>query len=161
MAEHTLILFRHAKSDQSSSEADIDRPLNERGWQQAPETGRWLGDHLDTIDLAVVSPAVRARTTWELASAELDQSPETRTDDRIYANSVGDLLDVVRELSDEIRTAVLVGHNPGMEELASRLAGEPVELPTSALAVFELASAWSDAGSSAATLRASRRVERG
>ena len=157
MSEHTLILLRHAKSDQSSSEADIDRPLNPRGRRQAPEAGRWLADHHGSIDLAVVSPTVRARTTWELASAELDQPPQTRLDDRIYANSVGDLLDVVHELPDDVSTAVLVGHNPGMESLASLLAGEPVEMPTSALAVVELGAGWPEAGSSAATLRMSGR----
>ena len=66
--ERTLILLRHAKSDWSGSAPDFDRPLAERGRAQAPLAGRWLANHVDRIDLAIVSPAERARETWELAS---------------------------------------------------------------------------------------------
>ena len=75
MAEHTLILLRHSKSDWSTNEADLDRPLAKRGRRQAPEAGRWLATHVDRIDLAVVSTARRARTTWDLVSAELGERP--------------------------------------------------------------------------------------
>jgi phosphohistidine phosphatase len=143
-----LILFRHSKSDQSSSEADIDRPLNPRGERQAPEAGRWLAENVDGIDLAVVSPAYRARTTWDLAAAELAQQPETRIDDRVYNASVSDLLDVVHDLPDDVRTVVMVGHNPGFEDLASLLANDSVSMPTSAIAVLESDTAWSSAGES-------------
>ena len=150
MSDRTLILFRHAKSDQSSPGADIDRPLNPRGQRQAPEAGRWLADNIDAIDLAVVSPANRARTTWELASAELDEQPQTRIDDRIYG---GSLLSVVRDLPDEARTVILVGHNPGIEDLASLLSNTSVPMPTSAIAVLDASTAWSSAGDSWAALR--------
>ena len=66
MSERTLILLRHAKSDWSGSVPDVDRPLARRGHRQAPQAGRWLADNIDSIDLAVVSPANRARRTWEL-----------------------------------------------------------------------------------------------
>jgi phosphohistidine phosphatase len=154
MPDLTLILFRHAKSDRSSTEADIDRPLNPRGRRQAPEAGRWLADNIDGIDLAVVSPAHRARTTWELASMELGERPPTRIDDRVYG---GSLLSVVRDLSDDAQTVVLVGHNPGMEDLASLLTNRSVTMPTSAIAVLESAIAWASAGESWATLRAEGR----
>lgn len=157
MSERTLILFRHSKSDQSGSEADIDRPLNARGRSQAPDAGRWLAENAGEIDLAVVSPANRAGTTWELASAELTRQPETRIDDRVYNASVSDLLDVVRDLPDEVRIVVLVGHNPGFEDLASLLTNEPVSMPTSALAVLESDSAWSSVGVAWASLRVSGR----
>jgi phosphohistidine phosphatase len=157
MSERTLILFRHSKSDQSSSKADIDRPLNARGRSQAPEAGRWLAENAGEIDLAVVSPAHRARTTWELASAELTRQPQTRIDDRVYNASVPDLLDVVRDLPDDVHTVVIVGHNPGTEELASLLTGGSVSLPTSAIAVLESDAPWSSAGESWASLRVSGR----
>jgi phosphohistidine phosphatase len=150
MAELTLILFRHAKSDQSSAEADIDRPLNSRGERQAAEAGRWLADNIDSIDLVVVSPAKRARATWDLASAELVEQPQTRIDDRIYG---GFLLSVVRDLPDEARTVVLVGHNPAIEDLGSLLANTSIQMPTSAIAVLEASTAWSSAGDAWATLR--------
>src|SRR6478735_578713 len=66
-AGRTLVLLRHAKSDWSTGEPDPRRPLAGRGRRQAPEAGRWLAANLDAIDLAVVSPATRARQTWELA----------------------------------------------------------------------------------------------
>ena len=157
MSERTLILFRHAKSDQSSSEADVDRPLNPRGQRQAPEAGRWLAENIDEIDLAVVSPAHRARITWELASAELEVQPGTRFDDRVYGASVPDLLGVVRDLPDDAHTVVLVGHNPGFEDLASMLTNGSVEMPTSAIVVLEADTGWSSAGEGWASIRASGR----
>jgi phosphohistidine phosphatase len=157
MAGRTLILLRHAKSDWSGDEADIDRPLAKRGRRQAPEAGRWLATNIDGIDLAVVSPANRARSTWELASAELTEPPPTRIDDRVYAASDDELLDVVRELPDDVETAVLVGHNPGLEELASRLTDEWTPMPTSALAVITVPGSWSSTGRQPAVLRASGR----
>ena len=63
MTERTLILLRHAKSDWSGDEAGIARPLGKRGRRQAPAAGRWLAANVDRVDLAVVSPASRARGT--------------------------------------------------------------------------------------------------
>jgi phosphohistidine phosphatase len=157
MSERTLILLRHAKSDWSGNDADADRPLSGRGLRQAPQAGRWLADNVASIDLAVISPANRARDTWELASAELGTSPPIQIDDRAYGASAGELLDVVRDLPDDVDTVVLVGHNPGMEELVSLLTGDSVPMPTSALAVIGLEGSWSTASQSSATLRASGR----
>jgi phosphohistidine phosphatase len=157
MPERTLILLRHAKSDWSGDEADIARPLAKRGRRQAPDAGRWLAANIDGIDLAVVSPATRARSTWDLVAAELDVLPPTRIDDRVYAASDHELLTVVRELSDDIETVVLVGHNPGIEDLASLLTGERSQMPTSALAVITVPGSWSTAGHHPALLRASGR----
>src|SRR5262245_23756535 len=96
----TLILLRHSKSDWSGNEADVARPLAKRGRRQAPEAGTWLATGIDSIDLAVVSPATRARSTWQLVSGELAVPPPTRIDDRVYAASDDELLAVVRELPD-------------------------------------------------------------
>ncbi len=81
-----------------------------------------------------MSPAARARSTWDLVAAELSEVPPSRVDDRVYAASVDELLSVVAGLPEEAGTAVLVGHNPGFEELVERLTGAAVALPTSALA---------------------------
>lgn len=157
MSEHTLILLRHAKSDWSGDEADIDRPLNRRGRRQAADAGRWLADGIRTIDLVVLSPARRARDSWEIASGELENASPTRVDDSAYAASANRLLTVVRALPDDVLTVVLVAHNPGIEDLASVLTGESVPMPTSALAVIGLAGSWSTAGQSAGRLLASGR----
>ena len=159
-SERTLIVLRHAKSDWSGGEADIDRTLNHRGQSQAPEAGRWLAEHVPTIDLAIVSPATRARATWALASAELSGSPEARIDDRAYAASVNDLLQIVRELPDELQNVILVAHNPGLEELVYVLTGESVTLPTSALAVLGVPGTWAELVASTAVLVTSGRATR-
>lgn len=161
MTERMLILLRHAKSDWSGGEADLDRPLNKRGLGQATDAGRWLAHNIEGIDLAVVSPANRARATWELAAAELDASPPAQLDDRAYAASDSQLLDIVRSLPDDSETVVLVGHNPGIADLASLLTGEQIEMPTSAIAVIGLSGSWSGADESSATLRTSGRPPAG
>ncbi len=150
--EHTLILLRHAKSDWSGSDPDIERPLAERGHVQAPLAGRWLASHAGPIDLAIVSPARRARETWELVSAELASAPSTRFDDRMYAASADRLLDVVRDAPDNVHTLLLVGHNPGMEQLASLLAGEDVIMRTSGVAEISVEGPWSELDATSAAL---------
>jgi len=157
MSERTLILLRHAKSDWSGGEADLARPLAKRGRHQAPDAGRWLAENVDGIDLAVVSPARRARSTWDLVAAEFDVTPEARIDDRVYTASGDDLLTVVRELSDDLGTVVLVGHNPAIEDLALLLTGAWTPMPTSALAVISVPGPWSAAARHPAVLRASGR----
>ena len=151
----TLVLLRHAKSDWDGEEADIDRPLARRGRREAPEAGRWINHNLPTLDLAVVSPALRARETWDLVAAELGSAPAVIVADRVYAASVDDLLAVVRGLPTEVATVLLVGHNPGLEELAHVLTGGLVPMPTSAIAVLDSGGDWLTL--SEAVLRASGR----
>lgn len=157
--ERTLILLRHAKSDWSASVPDVDRPLAERGRAQAPRAGHWLANHASRIDLAIVSPALRARETWELVSAQLTPPPPTRFDERVYAASADELLDVVREVPDDARTVVLVGHNPGMEHLASLLAGEDMIMPTSGIAEFSVEGPWAELDAASARLRIAGRSD--
>ena len=157
MVAHTLVLLRHAKSDWSGDEADADRPLARRGLRQAPQAGGWLVAHVDRIDLAIVSTARRARSTWDLVSAELGEPPPTRLDDDVYAASAGELLAIIRRLDEQLGTVVLVGHNPGLEDLAEWLTGGSVRLPTSALAVIELDGRWVDASRAQARLRTAGR----
>jgi len=152
--ERTLILLRHSKSDWSGGETDLERPLNARGLREAPIAGRWLAGNLGSIDLALVSPAVRTRSTWALASAELDAVPPTRFEESAYGASASALLALVRALPDEAHTVILVGHNPGIEDLASHIADESVSMPTSALAVIGLPGSWAAVDGSPGAIRA-------
>ena len=136
----TLLLLRHAKSDYPAGVPDHDRPLNERGRRDAPVAGRWLTAHAPALDLVLVSSARRAQQTWQLASADLDVPGVVRTEPRVYEASVSILLNVVRSIPETVQSALLVGHNPGLEELAELMAndGEPsasraisVKYPTS------------------------------
>jgi phosphohistidine phosphatase len=155
--DRALVLLRHAKSDCSVDQADIDRPLAKRGRRQAPEAGRWLALGVDRIDLAVVSPAKRTRSTWKLVAAELAHRPPVRVDDRVYAASAAELLAVVRELPEDLSRVVLVGHNPGLEDLATRLTGDEVRMPTSALAVLAVPGPWASIGETRSPLQAAGR----
>jgi phosphohistidine phosphatase len=149
-----LVLLRHAKSDWPEGVPDHDRPLAKRGRRDAPAVGRWLGESGYAPDAVVCSSALRARETWELASAGLRTevpgvSPEVRYESRVYEATVLGLLMLVREFSPEWRTALLVGHNPGLAELALGLAappsGPPAAFPTAAVAVLAVSGAWADA----------------
>jgi phosphohistidine phosphatase len=155
--DRTLILLRHAKSDWTGAEPDQRRALAKRGRRQAPEAGRWLDERAGVIDLAVVSTATRAQQTWQLASAELAEPPPVRDEGRVYAASTSQLLRLVRELPADAHTVAFVGHNPGLEDLATTLAGRSVEMPTSALVVIGWDGDWGHAGAGPAALLASGR----
>jgi phosphohistidine phosphatase len=155
-SDRTLVLLRHSKSDWSVPGPDIKRPLAPRGRRQAPQPARWLASNLRGLDLAVVSPAVRARETMEIVSAEVEPK-RTVVEDKVYAASAIELLDVIQDLPDDAATVVLVGHNPGMEELAWQLAGGYVPMKTSALAAFDVRGAWEELARGTVTLRAAGR----
>jgi phosphohistidine phosphatase len=147
-----LILLRHAKSDWPDV-PDRDRPLAKRGRRDAPRIGRWLHDHGYLPDLVVCSAARRTRQTWELVAPELGGSPSVTFEPRAYAASARALLYLAQELPGKYRAALLIGHNPGIAELANSLA-EPaagkgklspagLRFPTAAVAVFEFDEDWS------------------
>jgi phosphohistidine phosphatase len=154
MAEeaHTLVVVRHAKSDWHTGVADDQRPLNPRGRRDAPEIGTWLAANLDGIDLVVCSTATRARQTWSLAAGGLDRAPEVRYEPRVYDATHGDLMSVVDELPDEVATAAIVGHNPGLAELVAVVSGEQVELKTSTVAVLRWTGPWAQVWTRRASL---------
>jgi phosphohistidine phosphatase len=143
-----LILLRHAKSDWPDV-PDEDRPLAKRGRRDAPRIGRWLRDRGYLPDVVVCSAARRTRQTWELVAPELDGSPDVRFEARAYAASALTLLYLIQELPAKFRTALLIAHNPGLEELTASLVGgkEPqqgIRLPTAGVAVVEFAGDWPD-----------------
>ena len=119
-----LILLRHAKSDWPDV-PDRDRPLAKRGRRDAPRIGRWLDEHGYQPDVVVVSDAARTRQTWDLVAPELGGSPAVHFEPRAYAASAPTLLYLAQELPARYRTALLIGHNPGLSELATSLAGPP------------------------------------
>jgi phosphohistidine phosphatase len=137
-----LVVLRHAKSEWPDGVVDHQRPLSARGRREAPVAGRWLNEHIGTIDVAVISPARRAQETWARVAAELDGPPEPRVENRLYPGSVTDLLTLVRELDDEARTVLVIGHNPGLEDLVSELSRTECLLKTSSIAVLSVPDDW-------------------
>lgn len=154
----TLILIRHAKSARPEDVPDQERPLAGRGRRDAPAVGRWLAKHGLTPQLVVVSSARRAVETAELIAAELAPAPKLVRSDAAYNASAAELLDLVHELPDDVDNTMVVGHNPGIEDLARELAGDDAdlgEMPTSAVAVFQVDGKWGSAGPGTARLTAS------
>jgi phosphohistidine phosphatase len=143
----TLLVLRHAKSSWDDSGLDDhQRPLNARGERDAPRVGRLMRDERLRPDLVVSSDALRARLTAE-AAADAAKYPVTiLLEPRLYHAGAVDILAAVRDVSDEeFETVMIVGHNPGLEELVALLTGEPEDMPTAALARIELPiDRWSD-----------------
>lgn len=135
---HMLVVIRHAKSDWDVDAADRDRPLAKRGRRQAPYAGRWIAEQGIDLDLAVVSPAARARQTWALVAAELPVPPPTQVVEAAYTFDGEDLFAVVGALPESARAVALVGHNPALEEFVETVTGRYAALPTSAIAVLEV-----------------------
>ncbi len=144
-----LLLFRHAKAVPADGAIrDYDRALDTRGRQDAPKMGAYMARHQLAPDLALVSPAKRARETWELATAAFLAPPPVIYEDRLYDAPPQIISDVIKAAGGNARSLVVVGHNPGIHQLASHLiaAGDVdlreqlrEELPTSGLVTIEFA----------------------
>ena len=151
----TLTLLRHAKSSWDDTvERDFDRPVNGRGRRAAATVGRWMAGENFAFDHVVASPAVRVRQTIDGIEDGLGEPLRPLWDTRIYLSSAATLLLLVQQFSDEKSDALLVGHNPGCEDLllmlvppGGELRGEAeVKYPTATLARIELAiDRWADA----------------
>jgi phosphohistidine phosphatase len=145
----TLCLFRHAKAAHpSSGQLDFDRALTDRGREDAARMGGALTPLAP--DLALVSPAARTRETWDIAGSTLPGTARSLDPD-LYLCSAETLVAIARALPDATETAILVGHNPGLHELALWLAasssGQPAlalrqKFPTASLAVFAIDAGW-------------------
>jgi phosphohistidine phosphatase len=128
-----LWLVRHAKSSwKDPSLGDFDRPLNRRGLSDAPEMGRRLAAGSTRPQVLVSSPAVRAKTTAEFIAAALGYpAEEIRWEDRIYHASTFELIRLIRQMADDIESAMFFGHNPTMTDAANVLSGSSIEnVPT-------------------------------
>lgn len=140
----TLTLFRHAKSAwENPGLKDFDRPLSERGLKAAPRMGAFMVAHDLQPDLILASPSKRTTATCALALEEFPAPPPVRFEKVLYLASPTTIINLVKELPDNIRHAMVVGHNPGLHELALQLAGSgprdlmtrlKLKFPTAALA---------------------------
>jgi phosphohistidine phosphatase len=149
-----LMLLRHAKSDWSRpGVADHERPLNARGRKAAPKIGATIARHDLVPDLIVASTATRVRETLDLVLAAFKRAPKVTHDARVYEAEPDALMQVIRETPREMKSLLLVGHNPGLAELAALLIASgkaeartrmAAKFPTAALAVIDFTgSDWS------------------
>jgi phosphohistidine phosphatase len=143
----TLFLLRHAKAENGSpASPDSDRALNDRGTKEAEAVGTLIRKQNLVLDLVLSSSAKRARDTTELVLASGKQAVDVRYDQRIYDAGPLLLSEVVSQIEDRRSSVLLVGHNPGIEELMQLLTGRVEHMATGTLAKIDLnADRWNQA----------------
>ena len=135
----TLLVLRHAKSSWNDSAlGDHERPLNERGRRDGPRMGQLIREYGLIPDVVISSDAVRARLTAQAVAEAARYSGEILLDERLYLASPADILLLLQTVRENAATIMIVGHNPGLEELVEQLTGERQDLPTAALAQIVL-----------------------
>lgn len=145
----TLYLLRHAKSSRDDPFLpDRERPLETRGERDAAKMGRRWSHRHGKPDLILSSPAARALATARLVAEALGcKNKDIRVDERLYDATVQGLIRVVEALDDTLERVMLVGHNPGLAELAHHFDSGIQHMPTCALAVFMFgARSWAGIG---------------
>ena len=154
---HMLHLLRHAKSSWKEKVEDRERRLNRRGRESARRVGRHLPAAVGALDLVLCSSALRTRETMDLILAEFSVRPRSLIDDELYAASQEKLMNRLRRLAEDDVNVLLIGHNPGVHELATSLAdtNSPCfgmlasgKFPTAARASFRVSDPWSALGRS-------------
>ena len=135
----TLMLMRHAKSDwRQPGLSDHDRPLNARGRAAAPFMAQHLRAQQTRADVVLASSAVRVQQTAELMQSQWDQPAETLTSRELYLSSPQQMVEALRGLHDAWNSVLLIAHNPGLAGLVSHWSGSAINMPTAAIAVFQL-----------------------
>lgn len=144
----TLTLFRHAKSSWTDpSQDDIDRPLTPRGIRAGATMGAYMRDEGLVPETVLCSTARRAKATWDLLSAEWPDSVAVAFDEALYLTTPAGILRRLSAVSDGVHRVMVIGHNPGLHQLAVRLTfgGDDQAIaqlgshfPTAALAMIDL-----------------------
>lgn len=144
-----LLLLRHAKTERLIFGADdLARRLTPRGRGDAPKVGAYMARHALIPERVIVSTSARTRETWDLVAAAMAAAPRPVYDERLYDATPQAILEIVRECGNAAATLLIIGHNPGLHELATLLiASGEVEtrqrlnekFPTAALAVIDFA----------------------
>ena len=155
-----LLILRHGKSDWNTDADDFDRPLNNRGKRGAQRMGVWLWQQGLRPDLIISSPAERAITTAHKCCKSMGMmASDVVEDDRVYAASLDELLEVLKDAPAGAGRTMLVGHNPGLEDLLEFLIDDDIpladdvkRLPTATLAHLAMPDDWQALASACATL---------
>lgn len=130
-----LILLRHAKSSwKDPTLSDFERPLNQRGKKAATLIGEFIRQRPVRPELVICSTAVRARETAALVLESADLAVPVRYETRIYEATYEQLLEVIVEIEENLREVLLIGHNPGMENLLAFLTQVSEPMPTASIA---------------------------
>lgn len=167
----SLILLRHGASEwPASGQEDSDRPLTKIGAAECLGVAHWLNGHEMAPDHALVSSALRTRQSWDIVRDNLTDAPTFDVHDDLYLAAPGTLLARISTLPNAVQTALVMAHNPGVEELARMLAGPSADdaairdlmlgYPAAGLALFSVeAEAWDQISVAATRLTAFVRPE--
>jgi len=135
----TLLVLRHAKSSWNDPALDdYERPLNDRGLRDAPRMGELVREYGLIPDVVLSSDAVRARLTAEAVADVAGYAGEILLDPRLYLAGPTDILSLLPSVRENAETVMIVGHNPGLEQLVEQLTRKRHDLPTAALAQIDL-----------------------
>lgn len=155
-----LLLVRHAEAVAHAPEGDLERPLTARGFADAARLGAYCQTAGLIPDLALVSPARRARETLDAVMREFARNPACEIETSLYNADVFELLDIVKRQSLCVNTLLIIGHNPSLPELARFLVDEPDgaglvlrHFPAPCLALIQFTGgSWMDASAGAGQL---------
>lgn len=158
--KYELIILRHGKSDWDNNATDFDRPITDRGKRGAQHIGVWLAQNKLNPDMVISSPAERARLTAQKMMKAMGETDHYIVyDKRIYEATLNDLLDVLSCISKDTKRVILVGHNPGLEQLLLYLCDKKIVLPddgkllaTATLAHLSLSCQWREINKNTAKL---------
>ncbi|MFK8111408.1 MAG: histidine phosphatase family protein [Rubripirellula sp.] len=142
-----LILMRHAKSDwDDASLSDHDRPLNDRGRRAAPAMARWLEQQTMIPDLILSSTSTRTRETVDRMVEQWATPPNTHFQESLYLAGADTILNAAKEHAGDVSRVMVVAHNPGMAYVVGALSQKHADMPTAAIAIFQLHpfQEWSD-----------------
>ncbi len=159
---HTLYLLRHAQSSWADPAlAPRERPPAPRGRRDAKRVAEHLARVGIEPELVLCSPSERTRQTLELIRPALGPTPKVKLEAKLYGASSDELLDRIRAVPESVASVLLIGHNPGLQDLALLLAaGGPereqleAKFPTAALATLTLPTTWSRLSEAGAVLAA-------
>jgi phosphohistidine phosphatase len=146
----TLILLRHGKSDWDTDDDDFNRPLKKRGKNASVQAGKWLLEHNLVPDFVITSSAKRAMQTAELACETMGiRKKNIYKQKHIYLATPEELLFTLQDCPKQAKRVMLVGHNPGLEELLYYLVDGNLTipddgklLPTATLAIMQMPDSW-------------------
>ncbi len=150
-----LIVMRHAQAGELPGGPDLERALTRQGRRDSAAAGAWLRAVGYRPDAVVCSAARRTRQTWQYVSEVLGGEPALATDERAYRADATELAEIIREAPDDVRTLMIVGHNPAVGQLSAALTGTELAFPAAALAVIGVAPSWAELAMAGNELEAS------
>lgn len=151
MTKRTLVLMRHAKSSWETDDTDLERPLSARGERDAEAAGRLLAERGLAPDVVLLSPAVRARGTWDGVRAGGLVAGDVRTVDDLYYRDADAVVAAVREVTPEAGTVMVIGHAPTIPETVDLVAERSTtkewfkldtKFPTAGIAIVAVDGDW-------------------